>query len=257
MSTPGLVGFLDILYLPPNNWEYTVSHEVTLYSLESQVDFWSCQELGKMKRGQVKRICTSDEQFTNSQSSLKLIYPSTSTLPESISTLPEDPIFTTRIPEWRATTGFLSSDAQTSYQGELFPFPSNASLLTFHPFIQYGSVQNKLVILNLTKSPEFKTGRLLFFDSSTGDFIAEKKMFTNSTTTIDLDDIGYRETQLPAIVSPDMAGVPFGLGIFQDGQMLSMEHTHPPASLVLFGDRFSIQGSIKRKWFSRLLGEQK
>ena len=26
---------------------------------------------------------------------------------------------------------------QTSYQGEINPFPQKASLLTFHPFIQY------------------------------------------------------------------------------------------------------------------------
>ena len=39
--------------------------------------------------------------------------------------------------EWRATVGFNLFESQTSYQGEINPFPQKASLLTFHPFIQH------------------------------------------------------------------------------------------------------------------------
>jgi hypothetical protein len=257
MSTPGLTGFLDLLYLPPNNWEYSRAREVILYSLETNGNVWKTQDLGLMKKGEIRRFTTSDTSLGSASSSLKLLYPSSRALPSELKLLPEEPTFTTRIPEWRATTGFLSEYAQTSYQGELFPLPSKASLLTFHPFIQYGSVKNKLVILNATKTPEITKGRLLFFNSSTKALIAERVITTNTVTTIDLDEIGYGETELPAIISPDVAGIPFGLGIFKDGQILSMEHTHPPASFVLFGDRFGVQGSIKKRWFSRLLREEK
>jgi len=253
MSTPGLTGFLDLLYLPPNNWESSRAREVILYSLETNGNVWKTQELGLMKKGEIRRFTTSDTILGSASSSLKLLYPSSRALPSELKLLPEEPTFTTRIPEWRATTGFLSEYAQTSYQGELFPLPSKASLLTFHPFIQYGSVKNKLVILNATKTPEITKGRLLFFNSSTRELIAERTISTNGSTTIELDELGYGETELPAIISPDVAGIPFGLGIFEDGQMLSMEHTHPPASFVLFGDRFGVQGSIKKRWFSRLL----
>ncbi len=253
MSTPGLTGFLDLLFLPPNNWESSRSREVILYSLETNGSVWKTQELGLMKKGEIRRFTTSDTSLGGASSSLKLLYPSSRELPTELKLLPEEPTFTTRIPEWRATTGFLSEYAQTSYQGELFPLPTQASLLTFHPFIQYGSVKNKLVVLNATKTPEITKGRLLFFNSSTSELIAERTISTNSANTIELDEIGYGETELPAIISPDVAGIPFGLGIFEDGKMLSMEHTHPPASFVLFGDRFGVQGSIKKRWFSRLL----
>ncbi len=253
MSSPNLEGFIDLVYMPPNNWEPSRTREVTLYSLETNGDVWKTQELGTMKKGEISRFSTRDNNFGNTSSSLKLLYPSPKALPSELKSLPEEPTFTTRIPEWRATTGFLSEFAQTSYQGELFPLPSKASLLTFHPFIQYGSVKNRLVVLNATKSPKITTGRLLFFNSSTRNLIAERTISTNGANTIDLDEIGYGETELPAIISPDVAGIPFGLGIFEDGQMLSMEHTHPPASFVLFGDRFGVQGSIKKRWFSRLL----
>ena len=253
MSTPGLTGFVDLLYLPPNNWESSRSRPVTLYSLESDGRVWKTQKLGPMRKGEICRFSTSDTNFVDASSSLKLIYPSPKALPAELNSLPEEPTFSTRIPEWRATTGFLSASAQTSYQGELFPLPDKASLLTFHPFIQYGSVKNKLVVLNATKNPEITSGRILFFNSATKELLAERKITSNCANTIDLDEIGYAESELPAIISPDIAGIPFGLGIFENGRMLSMEHTHPPASFVLFGDRFGIQGSIKKKWFKRLL----
>ena len=253
MSTPGLTGFIDLVYLPPNNWESSSTYDVALYSLETDGSVWQTHEIGAMKKGDIRRFSTSDSEFFNTTSSLKLVYPSRKPLPTTPASLPGEPTFSTRIPEWRATTGFFSQYAQTSYQGELFPFPSKSSLLTFHPFIQYGTVKNRLVILNATKSPEITKGSLLFFISSTGELIAEREIQTNSVNSIDLDEIGYKETDLPAIISPDLAGVPFGLGIFNDGKMLSMEHTHPPASFVLFGDRFGVQGSIKKRWFSRLI----
>ena len=49
-----------------------------------------------------------------------------------------------------------------------------------------------------------------------------------------------------------MAGIPFGFAISKDKKMLSLEHTHPPASFVVHGQRFMVQKEIKRKWFSVL-----
>ena len=49
-----------------------------------------------------------------------------------------------------------------------------------------------------------------------------------------------------------MAGIPFGFAISKDKKMLSLEHTHPPASFVVHGQRFLVQKEIKRKWFSVL-----
>ena len=49
-----------------------------------------------------------------------------------------------------------------------------------------------------------------------------------------------------------MAGIPFGLGICKQNSMLSLEHTHPPASFVVHGQRFKVQGNIKSKWFNIL-----
>jgi hypothetical protein len=37
-----------------------------------------------------------------------------------------------------------------------------------------------------------------------------------------------------------------------DKSIMTLEHTHPPASLVLHGNRNAIQGQIKSKWFNKL-----
>ena len=49
-----------------------------------------------------------------------------------------------------------------------------------------------------------------------------------------------------------MAGIPFGFGISKDEKMLSLEHTHPPASFAVHGNRFAVQGQIKKQWFNIL-----
>jgi hypothetical protein len=49
-----------------------------------------------------------------------------------------------------------------------------------------------------------------------------------------------------------MAFVPLYFSTTKDGQFLSLEHTHPPASLVTHGDRFGAQRHLKKLWFSQL-----
>ena len=45
----------------------------------------------------------------------------------------------------------------------------------------------------------------------------------------------------------------FGLGVSEDKKMLSLEHTHPPASFAVHGERFKVQAEIKRQWFNALM----
>lgn len=49
-----------------------------------------------------------------------------------------------------------------------------------------------------------------------------------------------------------MAGIPFGFGLNTNAPMLSLEHTHPPSSLTVHGNRFKSQKNIKTKWFNIL-----
>ena len=112
---------------------------------------------------------------------------------------------------------------------------------------------NNLLVLNVTNNPNIKKDKISLFNSYDKSFVADVEIRTNSLTTIPIDIYNFKPTDLPVFYSPNIAGIPFGLGIAKSGRMLSLEHTHPPASLVLHGDRRGMQGKIKKAWIEKLV----
>jgi hypothetical protein len=252
MKTPDLEGFLDLIYEAPNNWENRIRKNIYMHLIWSENSHWRTQLVAVMKKGDIFRLNTKDLDPNIMQNNLALAYPSLSPLPEKITSLPLDKTWFSEVPAWRNTSGFYNSYAQVSYQADVEPLPSKASLMTFHPFIQFVEIENRLVVLNATNEPEIIESNIQIYNSNKMELIAEEKVRTNSLTTIYLDKYGFLPTDLPIFYCPNMAGIPFGLGISNDSKMLSMEHTHPPASLVLHGDRRAIQGKIKKNWIDRM-----
>jgi len=252
MKTPDLDGFLDLIYEAPNNWENRIRKTIYMHLIWSENSHWRTRQIAVMKRGDVFRLSTKDIDSVIMQNNLALAYPSVSPLPEKISSLPTEKTWFSEVPAWRNTSGLYNSFAQVSYQADVEPLPSKASLMTFHPFIQFSEIENRLVVLNATNSPELVESNIQIYNSNEMKLIAEEKVVTNSLTTIYLDKYEFQPSDLPIFYCPNMAGIPFGLGISNDSRMLSMEHTHPPASLVLHGDRRAIQGKIKKNWISRI-----
>lgn len=250
-KTLALQGFVELAYLPPNNWENPLKTNLKLYLLWPSDGLWKTRELGQIQFGQVVRFSTEDFGGEEFQTGLALVYPTSQALPSTLDTLPAEAFWSSRIPEWRCTSGLYNSWAQTSYQSEIFPFPNKASLLTFHPFIQEGDLRNYLVLLNVIKEPRVAESFLEIRDAASLKLRDKIKVFSNSLNCIPLDVYKFSQSELPIFYIDSMAAIPFGLGVSKDGQMLSLEHTHPPASLVLFGQRNSVQGRIKQKWVSQ------
>jgi len=253
MKTPGLDGFCDLVYESPNNWENRIHKSVSIYLLWSDGQNWNSRKLKEMKYGDYSRVITPDLDQKFLESGLVLIYPSVDRLDSKLNALPSKKVWHSEIPAWRNTSGFYNQYTQVSYQADLEPLPPKASLLTFHPFIQFGEVVNNLLVLNVTNDPKIQTGKISLFNSHDKSFVAEAEISTNSLTTIPLDIYNFKPTDLPVFYSPSIAGIPFGLGIAKSGKMLSLEHTHPPASLVLHGDRRGVQGKIKKAWIEKLV----
>jgi hypothetical protein len=253
MKTGGLVGFLDLLYESPNNWENRIKKPVAIYILWSDGSVWNTKKLTEMNHGGYFRISTSEIDQEIMRNNLAIVYPTFEKLEPQLSILPSKKIWFSEIPSWRNTSGFYNEFTQVSYQADIEPLPQKASLLTFHPFIQFGDVINNLLVLNITKSPEIKKGLIKLFNSYDKSYVDEVEIQTNSLTTIPLDKYGFKPTDLPVFYSANISGIPFGLGIAKSGKMLSLEHTHPPASLVLFGNRRDVQGRIKKSWIDRLI----
>jgi len=252
MKTDGLTGFLDLLYESPNNWENRIKKPVAIYILWSDSKVWNAKKLTEMNYGDYFRISTDEIGQEIMHNNLAIVYPTFEKLKTRFSVLPTKKVWFAEIPAWRNTAGFSNKYTQVSYQADIEPLPQKASLLTFHPFIQFGDVINNLLVLNVTKSPEIKKDSIKFFNSYDKSFVDEVEIQTNTLTTIPLDKYSFKPTDLPVFYSANIAGIPFGLGIAKSGRMLSLEHTHPPASLVLFGDRRRVQSKIKKAWIDRL-----
>ena len=253
MKTPNLNGFCDLVYESPNNWENRIHKPISLYLLWSNGNRWLSKKISEMNYGDEIRLVTNDIDEKCLSTGLALIYPSLEPIEPELSTLPSRKVWYSEIPAWRNTSGFYNEFTQVSYQSDIEPLPSKASLLTFHPFIQFGDVINNLLVLNVTNDPKIQSGKISMFNSFDKSFVADTLISTNSLTTIPLDVYSFKPTDLPVFYSPEIAGIPFGLGIAKSGKMLSLEHTHPPASLVLHGNRRAIQGKIKKSWIEKLV----
>lgn len=252
MRTSFLSGFLDLINDSPNSWEKPIKRKAHIHVLWPENNVWNCRYLFTMNPGEIARLQSFDFDSEMGDRNVVFLYPSKEILPVTLAKLPSNKYWFSEIPAWRNTSGFFNSHAQVSYQSDVEPLPLKASLLTFHPFIQYGPVSNFLVVLNLVEDPLVNTGPIHFFRSHDKSWIGTESIRTNSVTTIPLDNYGISATELPVFFSPTIAGIPFGLGVNEDGSMLSLEHTHPPASFVLFGNRRITQGNIKKRWIDEL-----
>lgn len=247
-----LQGFLDFGYLSANNWENLESRPMNLYALWTDGNCWRSEFQGVINHGENIRINSNSLRPEVLATGICLIYATADELMPKLDLLPKKPYWFSNVPEWRCTSGLFNDSAQTSYQAEIYPLPSKASMLTFHPFIQFNEIDNYLLALNITSEPAIESHQIELFNSSTLERYGIAEVRTNSASVIKLDEFGFTSSDLPLFISRTMAGIPFGLGIAKDGSMLSLEHTHPPASLVLFGNRNQIQSKIKKSWFQRI-----
>ena len=173
MKTPGLEGFCDLVYEGPNNWENRIHKPVSIYLLWSNGQNWLTKKMYEMNYGDYTSISTNEISKEYLASGLALIYPSLDLLEPELNLLPEKKVWFSEVPAWRNTSGFYNEFTQVSYQADIEPLPQKASLLTFHPFIQYGDVINNLLVLNVTKDPKILKGKISLFNSHDKSFVAE------------------------------------------------------------------------------------
>jgi hypothetical protein len=160
----------------------------------------------------------------------------------------------TNMPNWRATLGLVSPRASTCYQGELDPFPTPGSLLTFAPFMQYGlGIENYLLLLNLETSAQKRVSTIEIYNSAApGRLCGNFEASNNAVSAVSLDAVDIGPDDLPVIICKGMSGIPLYFSKTSDGAHLSLEHTHPPASYVIHGKRWAAQKMLKNDWFARL-----
>lgn len=255
LKAPSCTGFTTVHNYAPNNWQEGPQIKRHLNVTWSDGLFWQTRQISHLEYG---------HSFTINTTSLSHIIPGNCNPFLSLTALPgpqqSDKLFIneshhTSLPSWRASIGLLSSKGRsTCYQGEIDPFPSLGSLITFGHLLQPGkNICNYLLFLNLEISPVNRSSVLEVRDAAQpGTIISSHQVLSNRVNIIPIDCelMGYDTLLL--IVSRSMTGIPIFFSCTKDMNHLSLEHTHPPASYAVLGNRLEAQKIMKKFWFSKL-----
>lgn len=253
LSAPSCTGQTTLYNFPPNNWEDRRKERRFVNLTWAQDGVWRSVTLGELAFGAMQAYTRADLAVHMPEDALPLLSLASTPFPERSESLPTG-MDGTNMPNWRATLGLVSPLASTCYQGELDPFPAPGSLLTFAPFVQFGSgIQNYMLFLNLEKSPQTRTANVEIYDSAVpGRCRGSFEVRNNAVSILSLDGTGMGPEDLPVIICKGMSGIPLYLSKTVDGSCLSLEHTHPPASYVIHGKRWEAQKILKNNWFAKL-----
>ena len=253
LSAPYCTGETTLYNFSPNNWESTKKNRQYVNLTYAQEGLWHSLVLDELDYHAYKKISYKDIVDLIPEGVLPLLSLSNTALSKTSEQLPALDCNRTAVPEYRSTLGLKSNFTTTSYQGEINPFPSPASLLTFSPFLQFGKdVENYLLFLNIEKSPKNRTAEVEIYDTHSKLLKKTQKVYSNQVNIIALDGCGLDEQSLPVVICRTMAAIPFYFSSYKQGELLSFEHTHSPASLVVLGNRFHTQKQLKEHWFSQL-----
>jgi hypothetical protein len=252
LKAPEAQGWATLCNFPPNNWEIHRRQQKFINVTWAASGVWRTKNLGILAPGALRTITAGEVADIVPSDALALLsLTHTPPAPES-DLLPKLDLDQTIVPAWRATLGISTAKAQTSYQGELDAFPPQGSLLTFGPFLQFGQdVTNYLILLNIENSPESRSSELEIYDAVGLKLRGKFPVCNNAANNIPLDGLGFDSGDLPLFICRGMAAIPLYFSSAVDGAHLSLEHTHPPASLVVHGRRWEAQKMLKNRWFAK------
>jgi hypothetical protein len=251
LAAPYCSGETTVYNFSPNNWESSkkIDHYLNLtYAYEG---IWHNLLLDEIKYGNYKAISRHDLDSLVPKDATPFLSLTRNILEKTSKELFNIATNKTHFPEYRSTLGLVSAYSKTSYQGEIEPFPSKGTLLTFSPFLQFGKdIENYVLFLNLEKCPKKRAEDIEIYDAHNKVLKKTQAVYNNHVNIISLDNLGFNELDLPVIICRGMAGIPIYFSVSGKGRYMSLEHTNPPASYVILGDRFGVQNYLKNYWFS-------
>lgn len=161
------------------------------------------------------------------------------------------------IPTSRATIGIYQEndiDYFCSYQGEIEAFRQRGNCLTFTYLNQRGNnIVNYIILMNLEENARKRKVRCRFEaienkPDSTDNTQVEVEVYTNSMNTILTDKILPNRDAEYSLICEEAVFIPLFITIDSNTNTMTMEHTHPPASMALHGNRWKTQAKIKSNW---------
>jgi len=161
------------------------------------------------------------------------------------------------LPSWRGNIKLSSQLASTSYQGE---YPGemlaiqSGSFTSVNPMLQMTEgVVNKMIFVNMCSEPSLDLHSMVIASSGDGKIHDTQQVRANSCSVIDLGRFPRASNELMVLACGSLAGIPIYWSHAKDYSEMSLEHTHPPVSSVIFGNSIEFQKHMKSHWLAKLL----
>lgn len=214
---------------------------------------WLVDCLGRLEQN-ASQICSlPSPRPATGEMTLFFLYPME--LDQDLATLPVRPDLMNTIPAWRANSRFASASTSVSFQGEypdsMLKIP-RGSLVSIGPMEQAtDGVRTHLIFTNVREKPALLPGILLAKSMVSRHVIADIQIKSNQCNAWDITEI-VRSTEEPLVLmSPDTAGIPLYFSHDAGMTAMSLEHTHPPITLTMFGNvdrRMGFVRQMKEYW---------
>lgn len=216
---------------------------------------WQVRFLKQVEPDGIERFTSDDlpeECRAETCSPFLFLYPEQ--LPETLDTLVVSDHMET-VPTWRGNIQLFSETAAVSFQGE---FPGGmtkiptGTLVSSSNMIQLSdNASTKLILPNMRLKPDIIEGRLMLVKARDGEVLMETTIKTNTINVVDTTGIRFDPPDMLIVMTPDMVCIPMYFSYNKDFTQLSLEHTHPPSSLLVFGDVNKFQRDMKSYWLGR------
>ncbi len=219
-------------------------------------DGWEVACHGPIAAGEIRAVRPRDLGLSMEEAVSCLVFMAPEPISGRMDQLPRYPGFDT-VPAWRANLRVIAPTTSVGYQGE---YPAgmfdirNPRLVSLCAMIQEG-LANAILLASFTASAGSRRGRIRVNAAASGELFGEFAVWTNRVNHVDLGDLGdAARGELLLVSSDDVAGIPIFFSRDADGRHLSLEHTHPPAELTVFGalaHRTRVVQRMREAWLKR------
>jgi hypothetical protein len=238
LPAPGLDCEIGLANFAPADSGHRHLVEQHVCSARAVDGVWLTDNHGTIKPGRLRAVRPSDIGLTHDDAASCLVFMSPQPVSGRMNTLPRPAGFECA-PAWRANLRIIAASTSVSYQGE---YPAGMfdirqpGLVSICAMLQPGLI-NSLFLASFNGRAAQHEGSIQISRLKTGEVLAEAPAVWNRVNHIDLSAIDLPATpELVLLSSNDMAGIPIFFSRDVDASHLSLEHTHPPAELTVFGE---------------------
>jgi hypothetical protein len=260
LEHPELSGHVTVSNYAPVGGRPAAREEMFVYAARPQSGQWAIRETGSLGPGDSRTYAGTDA-FDSTEPGITTFFLYPDPLPSRVEKLPNAQIMDTR-PAWRGNIQLRSQTMTASYQGEypggMLGIP-NGTMVSLSPLVQDGDgIRTTLLFVNLQFEARIEPRALVIGRLRDQTPIDVREVMTNSCSVIELDGLTNDPTNPLCFFSPDTVGIPLYLSYDDGFHHMSIEHSHPPTEMLVFGNvgaRRPVARELKDFWLERMCSD--